>query len=98
MREDAAAVTRRDDVDAEMAERSQFPVLRRCDEPSQSTARDVLEEHALHGIPRAEPEDLLALGLDESSGHRPEDSRSHRRRRGIYRTATRLGGTRRVPA
>ena len=37
-------------------------------EPPEPTSRDVLEEHALHGILRAEAKDLLALGLDELGG------------------------------
>ena len=55
-----------------MTERAQIAVLRGSDEPAQATARDVLEEHPLHGIPRAEPEDLLALGLGQLPGQARE--------------------------
>ena len=51
-----------------MTQGPQIAVLRGSDEPAQATARDILEEHALHWIPRAEPEDLLALGLDQLPG------------------------------
>ena len=67
-RERAAAVARRNDVDAEMAERARArPPSATRDEAPESAPRDVLEEHALDGILRAEAEDLLALRLDRAS-------------------------------
>ena len=64
-REGAAPDARRNDVHAQMTEGAQVAVLRQTDEAPETATRDVLEEHALHGILRAEPEDLLAPGLDE---------------------------------
>ena len=48
-----------------MAQRAELPALGQRDEAAEPAPRDVLEEHALDGILRAEPEDLVALRLDE---------------------------------
>ena len=50
----------------------QLSPLGKRDEAAETAPRDVLEEHALHGILRAEPEDLLAPGLDELGRPSPE--------------------------
>ena len=81
-REHAAALARGHDVDPEVAQRAQLSALGTRDEAAEAAPRDVLEEHALHGILRAEPEDLLALGLDELG----RQARNCRRR---FRTFTR---------
>ena len=64
-RKHAAVLARGHDVDPEVAHRAQLSLLGERDEAAETAPRDVLEEHALHGILRAEPEDLLAPGLDE---------------------------------
>jgi DeoD family purine-nucleoside phosphorylase len=43
----------------------QVAVVRSADEATEAASRNVLQEHSLHGILRAEPEDLVALRLDE---------------------------------
>ena len=58
---------------ADMAERRELAVAPRAPtKRPEPAARDVLEEHPLDGILRAEAEDLLALGLDELLGHARE--------------------------
>ncbi len=81
-RKHAAVLARGHDVDSEMAHRAQLSPLGKRDEAAEAAPRDVLEEHALHGILRAEPEDLLAPGLNELG----RQVRNSRRR---FRTFTR---------
>ena len=65
---DAAAATRRHDVDTHVAEGIQLAVLRGSDETPEPASSDVLQEHPLHRVVRAEPQDLVALGVDELAG------------------------------
>ena len=71
-REGVAALAGGNGVDPEMAERREVAVSAVRDEPSETAARDVLEEHALHRVERAEAEDLVALRLDQGRGHAQE--------------------------
>src|SRR5207245_446272 len=64
-----AALARRDDVRADVAEGPQPPVLGDGAEPAQPAPRHVLEEDALDRVPRAEVEDLLEVGLEGPVGH-----------------------------
>ena len=49
--------------------RAELLALPAPDEPAQAPPGDVLEEDALHGVPRAEAEDLLPLRLGGSPEH-----------------------------
>jgi hypothetical protein len=62
---DAAAATRRNDVRTGVAERDQTAILRHCREPTETAARDILEEHALDRILRAVGENLLEGWIDD---------------------------------
>ena len=63
------SVPRGNRVYAEMAQSGELAGLVARDEAAEPAAGDVLEEHPLDGIPRAEAEDLIALRLDELLGH-----------------------------
>jgi DeoD family purine-nucleoside phosphorylase len=73
--EHTAALAGGDDVDPEMAQRVQLAVVRSADEATEATPGNVLEEHALHGILCAEPEDLVALGLGDLAEQAPNSKR-----------------------
>jgi len=51
-----------------MAERNELPAVLERREPSEPTARDVLEEDALDRLPRAEAEYLIERRIDEPCG------------------------------
>ena len=64
--EHPAAVARRDEVRAQVAERDERRVLvLDGEEPAEAPARDVLEEHPLDRVARTELEHLVERGFDE---------------------------------
>ncbi len=67
--ERAAVLSRRDGVDPEMAQRRELALVGACHESAEPAAGDILEEHALDGVFRAEAENLIPLRLDELFGH-----------------------------
>ena len=58
-----------------MAQRRELVRIGACHETTEPAAGDILEEHPLDGVFRAEAEDLIPLGLDEFFGHRPKTLR-----------------------
>jgi hypothetical protein len=64
--EAAASCARRDDVHADVAERGQLPPVLDAREASEPPSGDVLQEHALDRILRAEGENLPEARLDQS--------------------------------
>ena len=64
-RERTAAFAGGNDVHADVAEGTQLLPVGDRDEAAETAPRDVLQEHALDGIPGAEPEDLVAPRLDD---------------------------------
>ena len=66
--ERAAALARRHDVRADVAERNESAVVLERGEATEAAARDVLEEDTLDRRLRAEGEDLLERRADKPRG------------------------------
>ena len=74
VREAAALPSRRHDVRADVAQRRERAVLLERAEAPEPAPRDVLEEHALDRILRAEGEDLLEDRLERIAHGRNGDT------------------------